>query len=448
MKITFINPRTTSINTRTLDAAPAIIKEVLVNSSSYRKKVDFTRKSFGALGLLTIAGMIPRDIEVEYFDENLEDIDLEQRNFDLVALSGNLDQINRALAICDTLRKLKVPMVAGGPAVTTFPELYTRKGVSVIEGEGELLFKIFLEDFLRGEAKSLYNEAIYKVGYLDMRQSPVPRFDIAAKYPYTFIGCQITRGCPFHCNYCQVTEIFGNKSRYKDMDQIIEEIKIIKRYWPESFFFFYSDNPFTNRKYTMELFQKIYDEHHIDLGRWGAMANVTIYKDEPFLRQLTARGPVSFLGIGFESLSEQTLGSIDNNLKLKYVTEYEPAIKKLREFNINPVGYFMYGFENSKIEDLEYILDFIKRNKIYAEWSRLTPMPGTILYKQLKEEYESEYGEIKKRILGEWGILINYLKKKSNLKDEDVHFYLSELYKVLFSTDKFVDIDVPFCPLF
>ncbi|MGD2088005.1 MAG: radical SAM protein [Candidatus Aminicenantes bacterium] len=437
MKITFINPKIPPLGSRSLGGLPLKIKQLFANNPKLQERIEFTKKAFSALGILTVAGVVPenQDYQLEFLDENMEEIDF-NRPFDLAAVGGNSDQINRALQICDLLRKKNIPVVAGGTAVTTFPDIFYKRGIPVIIGEGELLFKIFLDDFKKGNTRKIYDHTIAPT-HIDLKDSPIPRYDIARKYPYTMMGVQCSRGCPYNCNFCQVTGIFGNQFRYKPIDNIIKEIKQVKRYWTDGFFFFYDDNPFANRDFTLELFRRLNHREKIPLGTWGTNANVNLYKDRELMDAITEAGPVSFLGIGLESLSEESLSTINNKMKFNHVTAYREAIQTFKTNNINPIGYFMFGFEKDKPGDLQKIVDFLLENRIDSQLSRVTPMPGTRLYDRLKEEYENRHREIRKSSLGEWGTIKKYFSSKCAVNDEEMQNLLCDAYTVVFSDNHF-----------
>lgn len=434
MKITFINPKITqTIAMRGIDVPPKI-KEILKKNPKLQERLDLSQKSLNALGLLTVAGAVPKGFEIEFFDENWETIDYE-REFDLVALGGNISQMSRMLVISSILKRRSIPLVAGGPAVMTYTDQFIKRKIPVVIGEGEALLKRFLADFSDNRTKKVYDKTDAP-DHLDLTQAPIPRYDLASKYDYPMVGVQVSRGCPYNCSFCQVSRIYGDKYRHKPVENVIKEIKMVKEYWPDKFFFFYDDNPFFNRRFAVELFTRLKKEKKA-LGRWGANANVTLYKDEELLKLLATQGPVPFLGVGFESLSKNNLDKIDNKMKLNHMQEYEKAIEVFKKNNINPVGYFMFGFEDSKKEELDTIADFCRKNDIDGALTRLTPVPGTKLYERLKAEYEQKYKKINKSSIGEWGVIKNYLNEKIGIDEDTMLDYLADAFAVLFADENF-----------
>ena len=447
MKITFINPKLElTLSSRGWDV-PKKIKELVENNPNLREKLEFSKNVMSSIGILTVASVVPDEIEVEFLDECMEELDLEQ-NFDLVAIGGNMGQMNRALNICDMLIERGIPIVAGGAAVTSFPEEYTKRNIPIIMGEGEFLFRDFIDDFRKGRPKAVYSRDRTK-NYVGLEKALTPRYDLAAKYPYSMAGVQVSRGCPYNCNFCQVTHIYGPKYRHKSVDLVLRELKMIREYWPDSYLFFYDDNPFFNKKFTIELFNRIYQEE-IHLGHWGASADITIYKDTKLLDLMTQTGPISFLGIGFESLSDHVLDSLNNRTKRKYKDNYEDAIKVFKDHNVNPFGQFIFGFEGNSKEDLDRMVEFILRNEIDATISRLTPMPGTDLFNQLKSEYEEQHGSMKKSSgVRQMGIIKKFLNSKLNFTEQQIKEYMADAYFKIFADAHFCHSNglVPFFPV-
>ncbi|MGD9213153.1 MAG: radical SAM protein, partial [Desulfobacteraceae bacterium] len=303
MKITFITPKSTQYNPRTSKGISDSFKSLIKKSALLQQRMTVSKKMMGCLGLLTIAAVVPDDIEVEFFDENFEEIDYESRHFDLIALGGNIGQLNRIFYLCDMFKKKNIPVVAGGVLASTFPDQYLKRGISIVKGEGEELFKRFLYDFKHGQVKKVYDEQT-GITHIDLKDSPIPRFDLAAKYDYKMVGVHISRGCPYQCNFCQVSAIFGREYRLKPVSRIVQEIKEVKSYWPDAFFYFYDDNPFFNRTFAVELFKQLYEKENISLGAWGTSGNITLYKDTELMHLITSKGSLSFYGVGIESLSK------------------------------------------------------------------------------------------------------------------------------------------------
>lgn len=433
MKILFVVPELESpYQGLSVELVP-MIKKVISQSRTLAKRLDVSQRSLSGLGLLTAAASARnafKEIRVEYFDENMEPShcdDILDQGYDMIATGGHIFQMNRMTAIVRDARKKKIPVIVGGPLVMTFPDFFQRDGVTVIHGECERIFPEFLTDYIRNNNRLPLKRFYDSASYIEMEESPVPLFELAEKYDYSFVGIQATRGCPFHCEFCQITDMLGRKYRQKSMDRIIEEIKRVKALWPEAFFFFYDNDLFSDREFARNLFKRIHSEG-IYLGKWGTNAGASVYKETELLDLALKIGDLAYLGIGFESVSDDSLKTIHNKQKAALRIHYEEIIRSLKEKNIGVYGYFMFGFENSRPEDLSSIIAFIKKNEINAQVSRLIPMPGTKFFNRLVREYEQDYGPIKKSGIGKWNIIRKYLVDKSGIPEVELNTLLIHAY--------------------
>jgi len=431
MKCLFINPRVADFTEGLSPDQIPPMKKVVAGSRTLQERLEFSRRAFSGLGLLTAASVgaaRDRDFRFDFLDENMEPVPFAEKlreGYDLVALGGTVYQMNRMLSLVAEAQRQNVPVVVGGAAVMTFPRIFQRKGVGVVAGESEALFPEFLDDLRKGAPSNVYM-ASSSVG-ASLKDSPPPRYSKIARYPYTFIGVQTTRGCPWRCEFCQVSGMLGSKYRHKPVERVIEEIEEVKALWPDAFFFFYDNNLFADRAFARELFEKM-AEAGIRLGRWGTNSDVSIYKDPALLDLALERGPLDFLGVGFESLSKASLETIGNSRKAELLEEYEEAVRVFRQKGIGVFGYFMFGFENSRKEDLDAAADFIVAHEINGQISQLLPMPGTRLYHRLLEEYESRYGPLRKGPLGQWSAIRSYLLGKSGFSRKETTELLAGAY--------------------
>ncbi len=330
-------------------------------------------------GLLVIAAMLPKKFKVKFIDENYETIDFEQ-DVDLVVLSAMTQQANRAYEIAQEFKKRKnIKVVIGGIHPTLLPDEAKRYVDSVFIGEGEIIWKQFLGDLLKGEIKPFYKN----LDVVNLKESPLPRFDLLNPDYHKRVWVQTSRGCPIDCEFCAASKVFGKKIRHKDIFQIKEEIRFIKDIWKAPHINFADDNMFLDKKYGMEAIKAI-KSFNI---RWTAQTDISV-ADNEYLLPLMHDAGCEILFIGFESLSSENLENIDQqHRKAKYIEKYEKAIQKIQSFGIGVMGAFMVGFDNDNIEVFEKLTDFIIHSNLFgAQVTILTPLPGTRLRKRLSEE--------------------------------------------------------------
>ena len=158
----------------------AVIKNTVSGSKTLQHRLTFSEKSFSGLGLLTAAGVATQEIpniHIEFIDENMEAIRPEEwpgRGYDLLATGGTIYQMNRMLSLIHMAQRENLPVVVGGAAVMTFPDIFKRKGVSVILGESETLFPDFIKDLQNGSPQAIYRAAPGP-GF-NLSESPIPDY--------------------------------------------------------------------------------------------------------------------------------------------------------------------------------------------------------------------------------------------------------------------------------
>ena len=188
--------------------------------------------SMPSLGLLTLAGLTPRHHEVRY----LEIADLKAAgelpdDFGLVAISSFSAQIHEAYAVADLYRARNIPVIMGGLHVTSVPDEAKEHCTSVVIGEGEPVWPQVLRDAETGTLQPFYVQE--PRGLFDLRDAPMPRFDLLDPARYNRITVQTSRGCPHKCSFCASSILLTSKYKLKPVEKVIAEIHEIKKFWPK-----------------------------------------------------------------------------------------------------------------------------------------------------------------------------------------------------------------------
>lgn len=345
------------------------------------KFIESFRNTWSGLspGLLIVAALTPPTYEIELIDENIDTINF-STNFDLVAISFMTQQAIRAYQIADEFRKRNVKVVLGGIHAMAMPEEAKQHADSVIVGEAEYLWPEFIDDFENNKIKPFYKSE----KEVDLKDSPIPRYDLIKNNNYKTIWIQTSRGCPHDCEFCAASKIYGNKYRKKTVEQVIEEVKLVQKIFGNSIKIGFSDdNFFVNEKYSTAILEKL-----IPLKiRWGTQTDISIAKKDNILKLLYKSG-CTHLFIGFESLFEQNLKEIDKQgWKHKQLKKYSEYIKKIQSYGMGIMGAFIVGLENDEFSVFKKTEDFILNNYLAdAQIAILTPLPGTRLRKRLERE--------------------------------------------------------------
>jgi len=434
MKVLFICP---AVSTNYKQHIKAIALKGWKDTRFFKRDIKRNERSlhktFYGLGLLSLTSYLPKEIQFTFIDENTEKVNyptlLKTNKFDLVAITAQLIQSKRAIELIHYFSSRGIYVVVGGPHPTTFPELYAiNNDTSIFLGEGEYTFKSFLEDFMNRMPKPVYHQI--RNEYVDMSRLLATNFSIISKNRYNFIGVQTTRGCPYKCRFCSVSTISGNKYRHKSIEQICDEIKQVKKYWPESNLLFFDDNTFADTDFAFSLFEAL---KNIDLGNWICQSDISI-SQQPELLDLVASNGHPFFSFGFETLSDKNVKTINNKMKEKFISKYESCIKKLQSKGIVVGGSFIFGFSGDTESDLNDIMEFIHKTNINGYVTIYTAIPGCKLYDDILYEYEQEVGDVKEKKTEQIKRINQYLMRKNNFDLLDTEDMIIKALRRRYST--------------
>lgn len=323
------------------------------------------------LGLLTVAGLTPPEVEVRLVDEAVEKVQV-SGDWDLVGITATTAQAPRAYQIAGAFRSCGVPVVLGGIHPTALPMEAAEHADAVVIGEAEGLWPKVLDDARAGRLKRFYRHE----GFPELK-GVRPRRDLLKKDAYIITSTvQVTRGCPYDCAFCSVTRFFGRTYRTRPVEEVVAEVASLK----ERTVIFVDDNILGNVRYARQLFSAL-----IGMGkRWLSQASLPQLQDEELLR-LAAKSGCRGLFVGFESLSPVELRRIR---KLHNDTRrYLDTVQRLHKYGIGVIGAFIVGLDGDDASVFDRIKEFAFRAKVdLLQASIMTPLPGTALFTRLKRE--------------------------------------------------------------
>jgi len=384
--------------------------------------------SLPSLGLLTLAGLTPRTFEVEYHE--IADLRKETElpeHFDLVALSTFTAQLKEAWRIADFYRSKNIPVVMGGIPVSSLPEDTKEHCASVVIGEGEPLWPEVLDDFERGRLKPFYVQTP-RGGY-DLREGPMPRFDLLDPDKYNRITVQTSRGCPHRCDFCASSILLTPRYKLKPVEKVVAEIREIKKIWPRPFIEFADDNSFVHREHYKRLLRELAKEKL----RWFTEADVRVAEDDELLGLMRDSGCQQVL-IGLESPRPASLDGVElrNNWKMRQGDSYYAAIRKIQSYGITVNGCFILGLDGDTPEVFEEVFHFVRESGLYeVQVTFLTAFPGTPLYHRLKQE-----GRIIRDRAWELCTLFDINFRPKNMSVEQLQDGFLSLVKRLYSVEE------------
>ncbi len=326
------------------------------------------------LSLLMLTAVTPDDVTVEIVDERIEPIDYEM-DVDLVGITVVTRAAYRAYAVADYLRARGVTVVLGGIHPTLLPDEALQHADAVVQGEGEQVWPLLLEDFSKGLLK-----AIYRGGYnSSIEHLPIPRRDLL-KHPEYYLTTKVitaSRGCINTCTFCSAGSAIGKKYRTRRIEQIIEELSSI----PGRYVVFLDDNLGWDIEFAKRLFQAL---KALQI-QWAGAISLPALEDEELVRLAADSGCIS-LGVGFESLSRETLKLMGKS-RTNNPDQYVPVIRRLHEYGIPILGYFILGYDSDDGETYQRLADFIEKNSIeMPSINTLIPYPGTPIFRYFERE--------------------------------------------------------------
>jgi len=327
---------------------------------------------FPPLSLMTVAALTPEKHNVTIIDETIEATDFDQEP-DLVGLTAITANAPRAYQIADRFRQQGVPVVMGGMHASALPEEALQHVDSVVIGEAEELWPRLLDDFQHGSLQPIYRHEEYP----DPAKIPAARRDLididkyVAKYTM-----QATRGCPFACSFCTVSTFFGRTYRTRPVEDVIAEAASLKG----KPLILVDDNIMGAPSYAEKLFERLADLKTTFLTQ----ASATMLKT-PELITKAAQAGCQALFVGLESISPEQLAKVGK--KFNPVERYKELVQRLHDNGISIIGSFMFGLDGDEPDVFERTADFAEEAQIdIAQFSILTPLPGTKLYEQLRRE--------------------------------------------------------------
>lgn len=373
MKIALINPK------GTIFSRNPQMKDFLIRSEAMGSFRTFW--SAPCLGILAISPYIPEDWEIIYIDENYVNIDFDIK-FDIVCLSAMTVQAKRAYEIAGIYKEKGILTVLGGIHATILPQEACKYVDVVIAGEGEVLFPLFIQDYMNQTIKPLYKESQQGHRY-ELSKCVSPKYELLKGYDYPLVNLYTTRGCPRKCSFCCASNVYGSYYRRKTNKQILNEIYTVIQAYPDKLLLFADDNFFVLKQESIELLKEI---KKLNI-RWIAQTDIAI-ADDPGLLKLMYESGCQWIVIGFESVSDKSISTIETvRFKEKYINHYSERIKQIQSYGIKIYGTFIVGLDRDEIDIFDRTAEFILQNNLYgANITVPTPLPGTVLRDKMLSE--------------------------------------------------------------
>jgi radical SAM superfamily enzyme YgiQ (UPF0313 family) len=352
---------------------------------SFRDALKFVSKqaSLPPLGLMTIAAMLPINWEIRLVDLNIERLDPKDIIWaDYVFISAMSIQKESLKTILPEIKKYEKIIVAGGPLFTLEDEEEYPEIDHFVLGEGEVTLPKFLKDLRNNDLKKRYIQDKFP----DIKYTPPPRWDLVKIARYGSVGLQYSRGCPFDCEFCNITTMFGHVPRTKTAKQLIGELDGLYERGYRGSVFVVDDNFIGNRKELIEhILPALIEWRKGKIGMtFYTELSINIASDETLMMMMVKAGfKTVFVGIETTSID----GLLECNKIQNTKADLLESVKKIQSYGLEVQAGFIVGLDSddpSKI--FQELIEFIRKSGIVTAMVGLLQAPTkTKLWIRMKE---------------------------------------------------------------
>ena len=352
-------------------------------SFDYALKFISKKAAYPPLGLLTVAAMLPVDWEVRLLDMNVEKLgDLDLQWADYVMISAMLIQKESVRSVLQRCHSFGKKVIAGGPLFNGTPEQYLDRVDHLILNEAEITLPLFLADLGKGNPRKVYRAD----NYPELSLTPTPRWDLIKIKKYATLMIQCSRGCPYDCEFCDITRLYGRRPRVKEAGQMIGELQAIYDLGWRGTVFIVDDNFIGNKakiKMILPHLIKWMEEHQYPF-QFTTEASINLADDDELIELMVDAG-FDTVFIGLETPNEESLlecAKIQNRGR-----DMVAAIKKLQAAGIQVLGGYIVGFDSDDERIFSRQIKFIQESGVVtAMVGLLNALPKTKLWKRLMAE--------------------------------------------------------------
>jgi radical SAM superfamily enzyme YgiQ (UPF0313 family) len=335
------------------------------------------------LGLITVSAMLPKSWQKKLVDMNVSALKTSDILWaDYVFMSAmyiQKESVNHVIKEC--LRN-KVKLVAGGPLFTQEYENYPMIDHFILN-EAEITLPPFLKDLESGLAAKIYKTD----KFADIKNTPIPDYHLLSRKDYAFMNLQVSRGCPFACDFCEITTLLGHKVRIKKSYQIINELQVLYDLNWRGPVVIVDDNFIGNKnevKYNLLPEMKKWMQNHNYPFVFNSETSVNLADDEELMTLMVETG-ITATFVGIETPEEQSLS--DCNKSQNRNRDLLASVKKMQNAGLQVSGGFIVGFDSDTPAVFQRQIDFIQESGIVSAMVGLLNAPkNTRLYKRLEAE--------------------------------------------------------------
>jgi radical SAM superfamily enzyme YgiQ (UPF0313 family) len=340
------------------------------------------RAALPPLGLLTVAALLPPAWDKRLVDVNVTNLDDRDLAWaDIVLISGMAVQHESACQLISRCQRAGVKVVAGGPLFTSTPDRFPQVDHLVLN-EAEVTLPRFLADLEQGRAQRVYTTD----RLADLQTTPPPLWRLADLRRYAMMSIQFSRGCPYDCEFCNITTLFGRRPRTKTAGQILAELDVLYNMgWRESVFFV-DDNLIGNKKeLKTNLLPALINWRKRRRGfAFNTQVSINLADDQQLMAMMAEAG-FDTVFIGIETPDNNSLlecGKSQNENR-----DLVADVKRIQHAGMQVQGGFIVGFDSDSPSIFQRQIEFIQTSGIVtAMVGILQALPGTRLFDRMRKE--------------------------------------------------------------
>lgn len=351
---------------------------------SFKHALKFVKKRAASppLGLLTVAAMLPDTWQLRLIDLNVTTLSASDLRWaDYVFISAMIVQRESVKDILSRCQQAGVKTVAGGPLFTMEADHFPEVDILVLN-EAELTLPKFVTDLENGTPQKVYSATEYP----DIHQTPIPLWKLADLRHYDTVSIQFSRGCPFNCDFCNVTALLGHVPRTKTAGQIVAELNSLYAVGWRNNVFFVDDNFIGNKKLLKsEILPALIEWRKGKTGfAFSTEASINL-ADDPELLTLMRKAGFTTVFIGIESPNEESLAECSKTQNRG--RNLMESVKRIQRAGLQVEGGFIVGFDHDSPSIFQQQIEFIQKSGIVLAMVGLLQAPrGTSLYRRMKAE--------------------------------------------------------------
>jgi radical SAM superfamily enzyme YgiQ (UPF0313 family) len=351
---------------------------------SFKHALKFVHKKASSppLGLLTVAAMLPGNWEKRLVDMNVQSLQENELIWaDMVLISAMTVQRQSAQSVIARARAANKCIVAGGPLFTAEPDAFPDVDHLVLN-EAEITLPLFLSDLESGRPQRVYQTD----EFADISKTPIPAWELIDLKHYDSLSLQFTRGCPFNCDFCNVTALLGHRMRLKTTRQLIDELdKIYALGWHRPIFIV-DDNFIGNKRILKQEVLPAMIEWR--KGKKGCLftteASVNLSDDDELIQLMVDAGFTKVF-VGIETPDDLALAECSKSQNRN--RDLVSSVRKLQQMGLQVMGGFIVGFDSDDETIFKRMIEFIQASGIVTAMVGLLQAPiGTQLYQRMLRE--------------------------------------------------------------